>query len=403
MSAGPVLRHLMEQVQTPPTGSIFEVLKTAVEADGYFLTDPKTLVKHKVYSLKSLAREARTLTVTIEKCIKAGKTLLWIAPYHEEILAGLDENLRQNLVWISPASFTPPSAALSTIITGDEGLQYFIREITPQDSFSIEAHNVFSAFGLRDFLLGKILDILKNSAVRLKTIAHFANRWQVNFQKNRQKWLALPDVSTMTLAQPDVLVLGGPSVDLHIHEIRGKKIWCADTALPTLLSYAITPDCVFSLDAGHGSYEHFITAIDRSEISRTTLVVDPLSFSPLFDLGFQKTYTCANTNPLVQETKNPFTIIKNQTDDVCGFIWGVYNLLFEKTDESFSFDSTKNFPGKKDLEKKRPLVFGHDRGHIRKATHLRGSAYHRRQYFLSNRLATPELYFYRLSSRYSRS
>jgi hypothetical protein len=368
---------------------IFHKLQVVADGNDPYLVaiNVNAPVKHKIYSDKSFIRETKALSARLSNCLETNKTLVWVAPFHEKIFSNLEKHLVKNLVWISPVNFTP---APKFIIDNLDKLQFFLREINRSDSFLIEVHVCFKLFGLQDSFQNSLLRFIKNSAVRLKTIAHFSSLWKNNFRRNHKKWLLLPDISKIDLALPDLFVLGGPSVDLYISQLKNhKNIWCADTALPTLLHYNILPQCVFSLDAGHGSYEHFITSIDNDNISKMTLVVDPLSFSPLFDLKFKNTFTCANSNPLVQQSKNAFTIIENSTDDVSGFMQGVYKSVYEN-------ESTENLNLKNP-----PKIIGHDRGHVKKVTHLRGSAYHLRQYSRNNRLSTPELYFYRLSSRYS--
>ncbi|MDH4262187.1 MAG: DUF115 domain-containing protein [Spirochaetia bacterium] len=372
---------------------IFNLFKSKTENDNYLIDflDAKN-VNYKVYSQRSLLREINTLNSKLKKSKKENKTLIWIAPFHEKIFFSLDKDLLKSLKWISPINFT---SSKKDIIDNIDKLNFFLREINRKDSFSIELHVCFKTIGFQETFQNLMICLLKSSAVRLKTIAHFSTLWQNNFKHNLNKWILLPDILRMDFPLPDFLVLGGPSVDKSINKLKQNvNIWCADTALPALLHYNIIPKCVFTLDAGHGSYEHFITAIDKNKIPEMTVIIDPLSFPALFDLEFKKKFTCANSNPLIQQSKNNFTVIENSTDDVFGFMDSAFNLIYKNNAE------IKLNP--LDI-RNHPEIIGHDGGHIKRATHLRGSAYHRRQYMRNTRLATPELYFYRLSFRYTRN
>lgn len=53
---------------------------------------------------------------------------------------------------------------------------------------------------------------------------------------------------------PVILVSAGPSLEKNVEDLKEAKghalIWCADAALPTLLSHQVIPDLVASVDAG---------------------------------------------------------------------------------------------------------------------------------------------------------
>ena len=57
---------------------------------------------------------------------------------------------------------------------------------------------------------------------------------------------------------PVILVSAGPSLEKNVEDLKEAKghalIWCADAALPTLLSHQVIPDLVASVDAGKGLF-----------------------------------------------------------------------------------------------------------------------------------------------------
>jgi len=364
---------------------LFNLFRVFSHQENYVLTSKDGFVQIKVYSKRSLEREANYLISRLKDCQKQNKILMWIAPFHQKIFSQIDKNLLHNLVWISPTNF---SEATQPIVDNTEKLDFFCRQISISDSFSIELHACFRNSGFEENMKNSIMRLIRNSVIRIKTIAHFTTLWKNNYHHNQKKWKTLADFTSIDAGKPDLFILGGPSVDYHIAKLNHyKNIWCADTALPTLVHYNIVPRVVFSLDAGHGSYEHFISAIDKNKICQMNLIIDPLAFPPLMKLKFNQTYSYANSNPLIQKSRHTFTLVENKTNDVFGLMESVYEILF--TD-----DRLKN--GKSKL----PVTIGHDGGHIKKATHLRGSAYHRRQYSRNNRISTPEQYFFHLSKRY---
>jgi len=331
----------------------------------------------KVYTARSLTRESSHLATLINKAADDKKKLIWIAPYHRDIEQNLPIGLSKNLIWVAPALFTPTSG--DSVIGSEDSLLYFIREITRKDRFAISTHR-----SIPQEVQVYISKQIEEGAIRLKTIEHFAKRWEYNFRRNLTKWQQAKDISEYNGGPPDLIILGGPQVDrlLEKPELIARKIlWCADTALGTLLHHQIVPQLVFSIDAGHGSMEHFIGLIQLNNKlpKRLALVVDPLSFPGVFKPDWQEVYSYSSSHPLVTRLPAQKTFIENKTGDLGGCIDAVLKKLFP--------DSA-------------PPVYGGDRKHHHKVTHLRGSAYHRFRYRKINRLSTPELYFFHLSKRF---
>lgn len=369
---------------------LFKEISAIVEEDAYFILNRGEKVK--CYSQRSLVRESRGLVELLGQAVEQKKKLIWIAPFHQGIYNALAEKDRNWIFWIAPVSFTeiPPD---QNILSEPKALEYFLLDVRRGDSFFVQVHPALSSTDL----LNSVNLLLKKSAMRIKTIDHFQILWAINFKRNSEMWQALPDIKQMQgeVKKPDLFILGGPGVDSKIKNFlkpveppakpqSTPVIWCADTALPALLAYGLVPQLVFSLDAGFASYEHFVLAVDQGKVNQLLSVVDPLVFSAVLKLPFKRKFTYANSNPLIQGSvpqlwQKPFTVIENKTDDVYGLMTGVHEKLF-------------NAPN--------PETWGLDGGPVKSVTHLRGSAYHRRQYYSLNRLQSPETYFYHFSKRY---
>jgi hypothetical protein len=354
---------------------LFTSLKSIKKEDGYYFLCNEEV---KVYTEKSLQRESKSLNSIIDECSQKKKLLIWISPFHSDIYNNLSNNHKKQLIWIAPLLFTNfSSEEYSGIIFNNATLKYFLNEVKKNNSFIIKAHPTLFKYNF-DLLLQKLI---QQSASRIKTIDHFEKIWKNNFTKNKNKWLKIKDIKAIELIPPDLFILGGPSVDDSYKKIKkSQHIWAADTALPLLAHLNISPDLVFSIDAGFGSYEHFIQPIEKKILSNSIAVLDPLTFPLVYDITFKKIFTYAHLNPLIQATHHNFTYLTNNTNDVFGLMASVFHLMFDL---------------------KLPEVIGHDCGHINKATHFRGSAYHRRQFGKCNRFITPEKYFFQLSDRYN--
>jgi len=354
--------------------SIFQAIQTKTENESFYISSRNEFLK--CYSIKSMLREGKTLAGRIAEAVKKRRKLIWIAPFHSEIYKQIPQDFRRYLVWISPVGFTPGEDG---VIDNPESLKYFELGVEKKDAFEIATHPC-----LKDYpFIEEISEIIKSSAARIKTIVHFKSVWENNFRRNKLNWQKSLDISQFISDPPDLMVLGGPSVDKCAASMKEhKNIWCCDTALPSLLSYRIVPAAVFSLDAGFASYEHFISAIEKKAISRLVLILDPLSFPALYDAGFSKTFSYASSNPLIQGAQGRFTVIENSTNDVFGLMIAAFDFLYQSP---------------------RPLIVGHDGGQSHYVTHLRGSAYHARQYQQCGRISSVEQYFFHLSRRYGRN
>ena len=265
-----------------------------------------------------------------------------------------------------------------------------MRTIEPNDSLTIDFHPSFYGSDYLSESKECFQKMLRETALRLKTIRHFQKIWNYNLKANQNQWIKSKSLNQLNIQPPDLFVLGGPSVDegLAKKQISKKKhIWSADTALAPLVNQHIYPEVVFSIDAGFGSFEHYVYVTDEKK-RKIKFVLDAFSFPKYYRLGLY-VYTYANTNPLIQRINHKHPVLVNETGDVFGLMAASHQMLFPN--------------------EKLPGIVGRDidnRSHQKKPqktyhiTHLRGSAYHTRRQYLMSRLNLPEEYFYRLSKRF---
>jgi len=355
----------------------FQAYKPSITEEFFELHSANNKVV-RCYSQRSLNREAKSLTQKLLAAAHDKKKLIWVAPFHTTLLKFVNPEYLKFLIWISPAEFSDP---LMHIINSEEKWNYFLRDISMKDSFSIEIHHSLKSPEVNQF----IREHLEQSAIRIKTIEHFEKPWEYNFYRNKKTWLNTPDITTMSANEqsnkPDLFVLGGSSVNNSFSEIsKHKHIWCADTAFSPLVQNNIIPEVVFSLDAGMGSLEHFLPAKFTPHLKKVSLVIDPLSFPPVYSLPFQNIYTYAGSHPLIQKARHKHTYLENMTGDVSGLMDALFLWMYKEPI---------------------PEVVGKDGTHISYVTHVRGSGYYYRQYGKMNKLFTPETYFLALSRRYS--
>ena len=351
------------------------------KGENYYLVTAET--ETKIYSERSLSREITAIQNKITLAQKTNSRLIWVAPYLTIIYKQLNPVFQKNLIWVAI-----PSEIISSnfkdeykntnIIRSLTDWNIFIRSVDTHDKFLIDYHTSTQLDEYKNF----IQEGLRQIAVRLKTILHFSRQWNYNWKKNEKSWINHLDIGKISLTPPDAIVLGGPSVDTSYKALKEKKtIWCADTALYPLLKHNIIPHTVFTTDAGFGSMEHFVLLADSPILNSVNLVADPLSFSPILKMCFKNIYTYSSSNPLLKEKEKQHTIIENKRANVFGLIEAVFEKIFP------------------DLPK--PVVFGHDKRHIKFVTHLRGSGYFNRQFNRQTRFNLPGNYFYNLSKRYS--
>lgn len=342
-----------------------------------------------VYSERGLAREGALLKQKLELAEASQKVLIWVAPYHPEIAKSISaaEGGQPSLLWLSPAGFHGDSQpeAPPFVVESLSGWEFFLREMRRRHQFVVEFH---PRVGRHEELEGFIREGLRRGAIRIKTIEHFGKIWSYNSRRNAAQWAKVWDIKEALVKMetpPDLIVAAGPSLDEHWAKIKGaRRVWCADTALAPCLAAGVMPELVFSVDSGYGSFEHFIQAA-RAGIDNLAIVLDPLSFPQLFELPFKEIYSYNSSNPLFQEYLQkgegggPVTAVDNKRGDVLGAMLGAVEAMGWA----------------------QPEVLGADGGHRSYATHVRGSAYHRRGGNFIWRLNPLETYFFALSARYS--
>ena len=356
---------------------IFDIFKKSFEDEKYFIeSQERTLV----YSKKSLMREQNIFNKRISEAKGEGRILFYIAPFHEEITKDV-KNIHEKIIWFSPVNFSINHRLSDKLFLIDnaEKWDYFINEIKHDEKYKIIFHPVLLKLKEYDVIKEAIEKAFQKAAVRIKTINYFQKTWEHNYKKNKKRINILRPVGP-ELKNPDFFILGGPSVDVWIKNFQqdtGKIIWCADTALGTLLAHEIHPHAVFSIDAGYGSYEHFILSPEVKV--EYFLIVDMLSFPKVLSLQ-DNILSYASSNPMVQGSTDKMPEIVNQTGDVFGCMKAVFENLY--------FDEPL------------PEIIGKDGKAVSSVTHLRGSAYHRRYGYLQNRCNSIENLFFVFSRQY---
>lgn len=321
-----------------------------------------------VYTQRSLRREVRQVNTLLRESSAQNSRLIYIAPADNRLLESIDH---LNFLWI-----TPPAENLHPFFLDTHtALIKALRDISSDESLQIRIHPALVQI---TYLQKQLQSLLTEAARRLKTIAHFKNRWEYNFRRNREIWQHL---SFIQAVKPQLIIAGGPSLDEILPKIeKNTVIWCADTALESLLYHGLWPDLVFSIDAGHGSFEHFTGSRTRQKLKELKVVLDPMSFPLLYRLPFQKIYSYSSTHPLLQQKAADLPVLQNETADVTGAMAACYKRLFS--------------------ENAADILKGNE-GRVRHfISHVHGSAYHRRSYFLRERRFSSAGYFFKLCRRY---
>jgi len=329
------------------------------------------------YTARSGERDLRQFREALQT-VRAPHIPLLVAPYNESLAPLFADNIR--FVWLAPLSFSDRLPDDARLIATEESLQQFINSVEADAHYEIVLVPQWQA--LQKSVREVTVKILQQAAVRLKTLRHFGALWPINFAANGPAARQWHDIQLLkTQGAPQAIVMAGPSLDQSIEELKFlKKIWVADTAFPVLTHHGIAAQVVFSADAGFASREHFV----GTRQTNSTLVCDMLVNPGVARLPFTAVCTYASSHPLVQQfcqTVRPdLTEIVNPEGNVGSLMLAVFKRMFG--DQSVA-------------------VFGYDRGHRRRITHARGTAYFRRSYGWQNRLANAETYMLKLSRRYS--
>ena len=380
---------------------LFHYWQPFQEADRFFLrshSQSKDADELLVYTEKSINRELKNLFQKLDQNNnEKNSKFFWVAPFYEKIFFNLDHKRKHNFFWICCANFSKKKPLefkrLQTeskcLIFDFETLRSILQNIEKEDTIKIELHPSLRNSNIFQELKKLTQNLIQQAALRLKTIQHFEKTWSYNFKVNFEKWKMCSSIFKIGSAKPDYFILGGPSVADFLSRFNDKKkiIWSADTSWMPLVHHGIIPKLVFSIDAGYGSFEHFIYYSSVIKKTKIKLVLDPLSFPKFYDIGAE-TYSYISSHPLVQqaihddngELKAKFPVLSNETGDVYGIMQSFHFHLFGNTDP--------------------PQIIGYDQGPKGLETHVRGSGYHERKYNRSNRFATLENYFLEFSLRY---
>jgi len=322
------------------------------------------------YSERSATRDAENLQRLLSPQ-RAGVTRLVIAPYRDAFVNVLKTS--PGGILVAPCAFSPPPS-VSNLISNTSELEFFINAIQPEDKFEIIALPQWGS--LTEAMIAALEHALARAAVRLKTIRHFEKLWHINISLNARNARNYGDIRELNQA-PDLLVMAGPTLETVP---TAKHIWCADTAYPVLLAQKISPEVIFSVDAGFASQEHLLGAPTHE----STLVTDLLGAPPIQRKSFQKILTYKSSHPLVESLLSlqdqTFSPVTNPNGDVGSLMLEIYRMLFND----------------------RPIkIIGYDRGQRRYVTHARGTAYFTRTFARQTRLFNVETYMRNLSARYA--
>lgn len=194
----------------------------------------------------------------------AGYHLTKIASFNKMILAipvdlGLLKEVLTEVdisIWFKDNNFK--------IINHDELLKYF--DFFKYNSYSFLVHPV-----LEKLYNSKVIEIIKSISTQIKPVMievntqrKFGKIWLDNIFKNIIHFFESHfDFEPLTIDKKPILVTGaGPSLFQNIEMIKhhrdGLFIASTDTSLKILSKYKISPDLVFSFDAQHYSYLHFV-------------------------------------------------------------------------------------------------------------------------------------------------
>ncbi len=359
--------------------SLFADIQAATSDGRYLISSEGQTITF--FTARSGERDLKQIASAIAN-VQPGNIPLIIAPFADALRPLFLHPER--FIFVAPASFAREMPADERLIADDAALQRFINNVEPKDHFEIIAPAQWQALQVR--MIECAREILTRAAARLKTINHFGRLWPINFTANAAIARACEDISVLKAASvPTALVMAGPSLDNHMEALKGhNNIWAADTALPALLPRGIYPQVVFSADGGFASREHFVAALPALRGHRVTLVCDMLVNPGVMRLPFARTLTYSNSHPLVQQfcetLRSDLTEIANPDGDVGSLMKAAFAKFFG------------DMPVK---------IFGHDRGHRRKVTHARGTAYFSRVYARQTRTFNSETYMLQLSRRYA--
>lgn len=346
------------------------------------------------YSHRSLARECKLIQRRL-KDLPADKTLLVVSPFVDALAEQLCLPLMQKkFIWFSPFQQTSVNkrnndCSCCLLLESDWQWKEFLYDLKGNEKFEIFVHPLlvkFTSFAYARWIVWQ----MQEGALRLKTIFHFEKIWQKNFSQNLSLWLQAKDISL--LPPPDVLLLAGPRAENFFADVcdrtnivQKQNLWVADTCAGLCLQRGIMPTVVFSIDGGNASYKHFFFSLFEEKYKEIFLVMDLLSLPQIVRKNFKQKFSYQSQYPLWQKTRQEKKITNN-FHSIENAQANVGTLMIETAKQFFPHVAYK--------------IYGYDQGHVHFDTHVRGSAYHKKQYCEMNRLKSCEQYFYRLAKSY---
>lgn len=349
----------------------FTDFKPEISSNAYYIK--KGSESQKIFTERSIAREIKVIADKYQECITDGYELLCVIPWHN---AFSELANKPKLVFLCPVVFHDPGHL--NVLSNGFRLTEFINDISEHAKYRVYIHpQLLHWNSIHDFTD----NIFRKAATRLKTVHHFKARWDFNFRRNLSTQSQMRDILAYSGKKPEFLVLAGPQAEEIFPRLSGNNFWCADTALLPVLTAGLLPDLVFTIDAGHGSFEHFLNGEKPVPYNELTIIADMLSFPQILELPFKEMYSYKSSFPEAQNLTHPKTELYNSEGDVSGLMQAVFTIMY---------------PGVP-----LPTIAGGEKKHSRYASHLRGSAYHRRMQIMSDRFSTLEMYMRKLSLRYS--
>jgi len=342
--------------------------------------------KYLIFSKRSIKRQASIIENRIIELQKENKKLIWVAPFYLELYNLLSHS---NFIWLSPTLNIDCDKLNGdgenqnvSILTKNKHITTLINSIRETDKFEILLHNTIAQLPMSKNILNGVNKIFRRSAIRIKTIKHFGKIWEYNFKRNLEQYPKhsfLERELNKHTKKPDIFLVAGPSLNkVDPNYFKNKTIWIADTCISYCKKNNITPQKIFCLDAGKGSYEHFIKNLDF--IENCQLIVDQLVFPKILELPFQKISFYYSSNILCQQWHKKKIKIINETGNVLGLMKASFSYLF--------------------LDNQIPAIYGDDSmKHSHFVSHVNPSAYFNTAFNKQIRFFSCENYFFILSQK----
>ena len=141
---------------------------------------------------------------------------------------------------------------------------YLLRHYLPVLSGNLQTITLRSRVIMDNDFYSRLTAVVKNTIDQITddyTVqTHFGKKWFVNTLSNLKK--SEKTVYSLKPIKKAYITAAGPSLEKQLGELKEREpdstLIATDTSLPVLLSNAIKPDLVISIDCQHISYNHFM-------------------------------------------------------------------------------------------------------------------------------------------------